>query len=56
MGKKLKKIITKYCWIGFSLIASSVVIYLFKVPFIGSIFLGSGLTIIILNLLGILKR
>jgi len=50
------KPIKKYCWIGFSFIVAGLLSLLSKYKFVGGSLLGVGLTVIILNLIGRLKK
>ncbi|MBU0893867.1 MAG: hypothetical protein KKB88_00320 [Nanoarchaeota archaeon] len=51
------KIITKYCWVGVSsFILGGIIFYFNPFNFISGLLIGTGVTIITLNLSGKLKR
>lgn len=52
----MRKIISKYCWIGFLFLGAGLFFYLAKLYFLSGLTFGSGVTIIILNLLRRLVR
>lgn len=50
------KPIKKYCWIGFSFIVAGILGLIIKYRFVPGGLLGIGLTIILLNIFGKLKK